>query len=284
MPATWLYVPAIQAEKLLPKAAAASGGVILDLEDATHPAKRPEAREILGRLLDSWTPTDGVTLAVRVNHVASADFPLDVAAIGPLLAAGLVSEVHLPKVETPGDVAIAYAATSPYADRPHLACLVESARGLRNAHEVAEAPGVVGVSLGEADLRADLGLPRGEQADDGLLLARLTIVQAARAAGLPAPRGSVFANIKDSDGLRASCEQLRRLGFHGRSVIHPGQVAVVREVFAPTEAELAWAGSVAERADSMLVEGTASVALSDGTFIDPAIVRQAHDLLARVSA
>lgn len=284
MPATWLYVPAIQAEKLLPKAAAASGGVILDLEDATHPARRPEAREVLQRVLADWTAPVGVTVAVRVNHVASADFALDVSAVGPLVAAGAVAEIHLPKVESADDVAAALKVTSAYADRPHLGCLVESARGVRFAHEIAESEGVSGISLGEADLRADLGLPRGEQADDGLLLARLTIVQASRAAGLPAPRGSVFANIKDTDGLRASCEELRRLGFHGRSVIHPGQVAVVREVFAPTEAELAWAGSVAARAEDMLVEGTASVALSDGTFIDPAIVRQAHDLLARADA
>lgn len=284
MPATWLYVPAIQAEKLLPKAAAASGGVILDLEDATHPAKRPEAREVIARVLGDWEAPEGVTVAVRVNHVDSDDFALDVAAVGPLVQAGQVAELHLPKVESPADVARAYAVTSAYTDGPHLACLVESARGVRNAHEIAEAPGVVGVSLGEADLRADLGLPRGEQADDGLLLARLTIVQAVRAAGLPAPRGSVFANIKDTDGLRASCQLLRRLGFHGRSVIHPGQVATVREVFAPTESELTWASSVAERAEAMLVEGTASVALSDGTFIDPAIVRQAHDLLNRASA
>lgn len=284
MPATWLYVPAPATEKLLPKAAAASAGVILDLEDATHPDQRPEARELLNRLLTSWRPTDEVTLAVRVNHVASEDFALDVQAVGPLLAAGVIAEIHLPKVESADDVAAALALTGAYADGRHLGCLVESARGVRFAHEIAEAEGVSGISLGEADLRADLGLPRGDQADDGLLLARLTIVQASRAAGLPAPRGSVFAHIKDTIGLRASCEELRRLGFHGRSVIHPGQVAVVREVFAPTEAELTWARSVAERADSMLAEGTASVALSDGTFIDPAIVRQAHDLLARASA
>ena len=280
MPTTWLYVPAPKLPTLLPKAISASEGVIIDLEDATHPTQRPAARELLTHV----PAAEGVSLAVRVNDVSSEDFALDVAAVGPLLASGVVSEIHLPKVESPADVATALALTARYVgERPHLGCLIESARGIRFAHEIAEAPGVAGISLGEADLRADLGLPRGERADDGLLLARLITVQASRAAGLPAPRGSVFANIKDDDGLRASCEELRRLGFHGRSVIHPGQVATVREVFAPTEAELEWARAVAERAGTMEVDGTASVALEDGSFVDPAIVRQARDLIAKAS-
>jgi len=283
MPLSWLYVPAPRLEALLPKAVAGADAVIVDLEDATHPSQRPAARELVRALGPQPVP-----LAVRVNHLSSADFADDVAAVGPLLRDRIVQEIHLPKVESAADVAAALAVTGPYAgDRPHLGCLIESARGVRHAHEIAEAPGVCGVSLGEADLRADLGLPRTSQgaADDaGLLLARLTVVQASRAAGLPSPRGSVFAHVKDLDALRGSCQELRRLGFVGRSVIHPGQVPVVREVFAPTAAELEWARAVAERAAGMQVEGTASVALPDGSFVDPAIVRQAADLIARATA
>lgn len=288
MPATWLYVPAARIPDLLTKALAAADGVIIDLEDATHPSQRPEARELVASLASLRAqPPSGhpALLAVRVNQVGSADFVRDIAAVGPLLAAGVVTDVYLPKVESAADVCAALEMTARFAQgRRHLGCLIESARGVRFAHEIAEAPGVTGISLGEADLRADLGLPRGGRADDGLLLARLTVVLAARAAGLPAPRGSVFANIRDEAGLRSSCEELRRLGFHGRSVIHPGQVAIVREVFAPTQTELEWARAVVERAGDMEVAGTASVALADGSFIDPAIVRQAHDLIARASA
>jgi citrate lyase subunit beta/citryl-CoA lyase len=283
MPTTWLYVPAPKVETLLPKAVHGADAVIIDLEDATHPSQRAAARTLVAAIGPQPVP-----IAVRVNHVSSADFPLDLAAVGPLLQAGIIQEIHLPKVESSDDVAQARRLTAPYAgDRPHLGCLIESARGLRYAHEIAEAPGVCGISLGEADLRADLGLPRavdGSADDAGLLLARLTVVQASRAAGLPAPRGSVFANVRDSDALRTSCTELRRIGFVGRSVIHPGQIPVVREVFAPTSGELAWARSVADRAAGMEIEGTASVALPDGSFIDPAIVRQASDLIARASA
>ena len=294
-PTTWLYVPAPKVETLLPKAVLGADAVIIDLEDATHPSQREAARESVSRLAalapqpaDRPAPIAVRVNAVHINGASSPDFHRDVAAVGPLLRAGIIQEIHLPKVESGADVAAARLLTAPYAgDRPHLGCLIESARGVRFAHEIAEAPGVCGISLGEADLRADLGLPRavdGSADDAGLLLARLTMVQASRAAGLPAPRGSVFANVKDLDGLRASCAELRRLGFVGRSVIHPGQIPVVREVFAPTSGELAWARSIAERAAGMEVEGTASVALPDGSFIDPAIVRQASDLIARASA
>lgn len=274
--ATWLYVPAPRIGDRLEKAVARADAVVIDLEDACHPDERPAAREAVAALTAQSVP-----VAVRVNQVGSDDFAADVAAVGPLLSSGVVRELRLPKVESAQDVAAALKTTGRYTDSPHLTCQVESARGVRNAHEIAEAPGVCGLMLGEADLRADLGLPRGERADEGLLLARLTIVQAARAAGLPAPTGSVFANVKDIDGLRASCQDLRRMGFHGRSVIHPAQVEPVREVFAPSEEELVWAQRVTDAATEMDSSSSASIALSDGSFVDPAIVRQAADLLRR---
>lgn len=276
--ATWLYVPASRLPDLLPKAVAGADAVVLDLEDAVHPDQRPEARRLLTASLTRRQP---VPVAVRVNRVGTPDFDADLDAVLPLLAAGLVDAVRLPKVESAGEVAIAWTATSTARREPHLVPLLESALGVRNAHEIAAAAGVHSIGLGESDLRADLGLPRGDRADDGLLLARLTVVLASAAAGLPAPMGSVFSNVSDSDGLRDSCAELRRLGFYGRSVIHPRQVPVVREAFAPTVAERDWAFAVVDRAGSMDRGRVAATALADGSFVDPAIVRQAQNILAR---
>ncbi len=273
MPTTWLYVPADRLGDLLPKAVLRADAVVIDLEDATHPANRERARALVASM-----PPQPVPVSIRVNAVRSADFAKDVAVAGPLLQSRLIDNIRLPKIETPDDVASAWKVTSEYTARPHLTCQVESARGVRHAHEVAESDGVLALMLGEADLRADLGLPRS---DDGLLLARLTVVQAARAAGLPAPIGSAFTNIADLDGLRASCQELRNLGFYGRSVIHPRQISVVREAFQPRAEEIAWAESVAARVDVMEETKDSSIALDDGSFIDPAVVRQARDLLAR---
>lgn len=277
---TWLYVPASRALDLLPKAVASADGVVLDLEDAVHPSHRAAARALV---VDALTTAQPVPVAVRVNRVGSDDFRADVATVGPLLEAGRVQCVRLPKVESAAEVEAAWAAIGPFSGVPHLVPLLESALGVRNAHEVAAADGVAALTLGESDLRADLGLPRGDAADEGLLLARLTVVLASRAARLPSPTASVYANVADTDGLRASCVELRRLGFHGRSVIHPRQVAVVREAFAPTDGEIAWAAGVIDRAEDMEDDGLGAAALADGSLVDPAIVRQAVLILQRAA-
>jgi citrate lyase subunit beta/citryl-CoA lyase len=90
--------------------------------------------------------------------------------------------------------------------------------------------------------------------------------------------------VTDTDALRASCAALRGLGFHGRSVIHPRQVPVVREAFAPTDPELDWATGVLDRAGVMDDDGVAAAALDDGSFVDPAIVRQARLILGRAAS
>lgn len=277
--ATWLYIPAPKADTLLPKAVANADAVIIDFEDATHPSQRAEARVLVRDVLTSAQP---IPVDVRVNAVGSDDFALDMAAIEPLVRAGFVQGIRLPKVESVSDVKTAQAMAGTWSDEPLFVCLLESALGVANAHEIARTQGVQGLSLGESDLRADLALPR--DSDDGLLLARQTVVLASRAAGLRSPMGSVFPNVTDEDGLRASCELLRTLGFYGRSCIHPRQIAPVREVFAPKAEEIAWAGQIRAKAGDMDVSGSGAAKLDDGSFIDPAIVRLAQNITARANA
>lgn len=288
--ATWLYVPGGRVAELLAKAMGAADGIVIDLEDAVHPTERSAVRELLPAALDSLTarrasaiPRSVVPIVVRVNAVGTTDFAADVAAVGPLLRDGHIDGIRLPKVEYAAQVEKAYAATSRFDDRPHLIPLIESALGLRNAHAIAEATGVHSITMGESDLRADLGLPR-QGGDEGLLLARLTVVQAARASGLPSPVASVHPNVSDLEGLRTSSESLRQLGFYGRSVIHPRQIPVVREAFAPSPDELDWATAVLDKAHSMDAAGSAAGTLKDGSFIDPAILRQAVRIRERAKA
>lgn len=277
--ATWLYIPAPKADVLLPKAVANADAVIIDFEDATHPSQRVDARRLVNEVVTSLQP---IPVDVRVNAVGSDDFALDMAAIEPLVRAGFVQGIRLPKVESASDVAVAQAIAGTWSSAPLFVCLLESARGVANAHEIARAEGVQGLSLGESDLRADLALPR--DSDDGLLLARQTVVLASRAAGLRSPMGSVFPNVTDEDGLRASCELLRTLGFYGRSCIHPKQIAPVRDVFAPEPEEVDWAGQILAKAGDMDVSGSGAAKLDDGSFIDPAIVRLAQNITARANA
>lgn len=275
----WLYVPAPRAGELLAKAAKVADGIVVDLEDAVHPRQRAVAREHLAEALPAY---DGAAfVVVRVNPVSTDDFAADIAALTPLVVAGHVAAIRIAKVESAAEVAVARAATAAWGPEARLICQLESAGAIARAHEIAAADGVHSIMLGEADLRADLRLPRGVAGEPGLVLARQTCVLASRAAGLPSPVGSAFTDVSDFDGLRESSLRLASLGFVGRSCIHPKQPAVVREAFAPDPAEVAWALSVlAESGDQDHADSAASV-LADGSFVDPAIVRQAERVAAR---
>ena len=190
--------------------------------------------------------------------------------------------IRLAKVESAAQVDTAYGQSRRFDDRPHLVPLIESALGLRHAAEIAGAIGVHSITLGESDLRADLGLPRGG-GDEGLLLARLTVVQASRAAGLPSPVASVHPNVSDVEGLRGPAGAAQ-LGFFGRSVIHPRQVAVVRAAFAPTRRRAASGPPVLGGRARWRHAGAAAATLADGSFVDPAILRRPSSIRERARA
>ncbi|MGO4692468.1 HpcH/HpaI aldolase/citrate lyase family protein [Glaciibacter sp. 2TAF33] len=272
----WLYVPATRPDRFA-KAAAIADGVVIDLEDAVHPAGRAEARAGLADALGAGL---GVPTVVRVNPPSSPDFELDVAAVTPLVLSGVILAVRVAKVDSAVDAEMAAAATSHWGIDRRLICQLETARAIRDAHQIAAVPGVHSLMLGEADLRADLGLPRGTSHDDGLVLARQSVVLAARAAGLPSPLASAFVNVTDLDGLAADCERQRALGFLGRSCIHPDQVDIVRSTFLPASADVDWAESVLERAQGMKSAGSGVATLADGSFIDAPVIRQAETISA----
>jgi citrate lyase subunit beta/citryl-CoA lyase len=269
LPLTWLYVPGDRPDRVPKALASGADVVIVDLEDAVSADHKATARDVAHRVLAT---SDGPAGAqVRVNAVGTRWFGEDAA-----MVSGLASSVgvRLPKCEEPDVVA---AAAEAMGDRAvHL--LVESARGLEAAYDLARAhPHIAGIGLGEADLRADLGVTT----ESGLAWARSRIVSAAAAAGLESPAMSVYTDVRDLDGLRASCLIGRDLGLVGRATIHPAQLPVVRSVFSPTPEEVSRAVEVLEAAASATAQGAGALALADGRFVDEAVVRQARRTLRR---
>jgi citrate lyase subunit beta/citryl-CoA lyase len=209
-------------------------------------------------------------------------------------------------VETPTDVftAVARLQAAGAAEAVTLSCLLESAAGIEAAFDIARShPRVRAISLGEADLRSDLGLPAPDPSDTanlagltgpgpgglagldpGLSWARSRVVVAARAAGLPPPLMSVHPHVSDLDGLAATCRAGRRLGFVGRTCIHPCQVPVVVRAFRPTEAELTRAGELLAALAAAEPAGLGVLALSDGRMVDPAMAGAAHRTVALADA
>ena len=267
---SYLYVPGSDPRRIEKALASEADAVILDLEDAVAPNRKEEARTTVAEVLRSEHEKP---VFVRINAPDSVLAEEDVEAVaGPRLAG-----LRLPKTESAESVRRVAQWLEKLGSEAGLQCLIESALGLEFAFEIARAhEKVVGMSLGEADLAADLGV-RG---DAGLLYARSRLVAATRAAGLPGPVQSVYTNVRDAEGLRRSTMEGKNMGFVGRSAIHPAQIEVINEVFTPTEEEVAEAKDLLARLEESTGTGTGAFALEDGRFVDEAVVGSARLTLA----
>ena len=267
---SYLYAPGNDPRKIEKVLASEADAVVLDLEDAVAPNRKEEARESVSEVLRS-RPSKPVF--VRVNAPGSALAEEDIGAIsGPHL-----SGLRLPKTESAEAVRGVAERLETLGCEAGIQCLIESALGLELAPEISRShERVVGISLGEADLTADLGV----RDEAGLLYARSRVVATARAAGLPGPVQSVYTNVRNTDGLRQSTEVGKNLGFVGRSAIHPAQIPAINEVFTPTEEEVAEAEGLLARLEESAGKGTGAFVLEDGRFADKAVVESAHLTLA----
>lgn len=267
-PLTWLYAPGDRPPVVAKALTSGADVVVIDLEDAVAPDRKAYARSATAELLRDPQP---VPVHVRVNALSGPWARADLAALAP--APGL-SGLRLPKVSSPSDVVrVARRAVSDHGGAPPLYALLETALGIERAHAVATShPSLRGIAIGEADLRADLGV----RDDAGLDWSRSRVVVAARAAGLAPPTQAVHPDTRDLDGLAASCAHGRALGFLGRAAIHPRQLPVIERAYLPTEEEIEQAETVVKAA----AMNQGAQALPGGTFIDTAVVRAARRTLS----
>lgn len=269
-----LYAPADRRERFEKALDAGADAVIVDLEDAVTASRKDAARAALTEFASAWEVRGerAPAVQIRVNAIGSPWHEPDVAAVAALPAA---FGIRLPKTQSAHDVAAVRAA----APGREVHALLESALSIERAFEIALS-GVAAISTGEADLRAELGVPAGAAGEPGLLWSRSRIVNAAAAAGLPAPLMAVHADVSDLDGLEASCRAGRALGFGGRTAVHPRQIPVIRRAFTPDAVEIARAREVVDRVRTAASDGSGAVLLDDGTFLDIAMVRAAERVIA----
>ncbi|MFE9842935.1 HpcH/HpaI aldolase/citrate lyase family protein [Streptomyces goshikiensis] len=260
---TWLYVPGDRPEVVAKALRSGADAVIVDLEDAVSASRKEYARAATAELLTEPPP---VPVHVRVNAPASPWAGADLTALAKL--PGLAG-LRLPKVSAPEQIAAVAERTGGVA----LYALLESALGVERAYDIARAhPALRGLSLGEADLRADLGVT----IEAGLDWPRSRVVVAARAAGLAPPAQSVFPDIRDLEALAVSCARGRALGFLGRSAIHPRQLPVIERAYLPGPEEVAAAEEIVAAARRT----PGAVALPDGRFVDPAVLAGAERVVS----
>jgi len=265
-----LFCPADRPERYQ-KAAERSDAVIVDLEDAVAPADKQRARgAILAQLgaTGDVPELDPSRTIIRINAAGTDEFEKDL----HCLKHTPYRHVMLAKAEHAGQLK----ALEDYS----VIALCETAAGVLNAASIAAEPNVVGLMWGAEDLLASLGGTSSRNDDGGYravaLHARATVLLAAGAFGKEAI-DAVYVNIPDLDGLAAESRDAVASGFGSKACIHPSQVAVVRDAYAPSESDVAAAAALLAAAAA----AGSGVFQFNGKMIDGPILRHAESTLRR---
>jgi citrate lyase beta subunit len=277
-----LSVPG-SSEKMLAKAGSLPADeIVIDLEDSVTAAAKPEARDLVCRLLAERRLAEGQLVAVRINAIDSPWWRDDVAALAD--RAGLaVDSLVVPKVERAEDVLQVERALERHGASMGIQALVETAVGLMRLSEIATAsPRLDSLILGYADLAASLGRADPEAAPERWLYAQDALLVAARAAGIEAIDGPYLA-LADEPGLRGWAEHVRDLGYDGKWAIHPSQLAVINDTFTPGGDEVERAQAILAALSRAESAGEGGAAQLDGKMIDEASRKQAEKVVARAA-
>jgi citrate lyase subunit beta / citryl-CoA lyase len=272
IPRSWLYVPADDASRLAKAAGRGADALIVDLEDGVAPSAKELARNNLRDFLGDAPPSTWV----RVTSDPTG-LELDLASCLQHNLAGIV----LAKAEDPDQVAtVAQRLTELPGALRGLMPLIETGRAVFTVADLAGVAGVTQLQVGEADLRADLGVTFGPDESE-LLLVRQRVVIVSSALNLLPPVAPVSVEFRDLDVFRASTQALARMGYVGRACIHPAQIDIAHEVFTPTAEEIDAARRLIAAADAAAAEGRGAFTDDSGRMVDEAVVRQARRTLAR---
>ncbi|MGC9529798.1 MAG: aldolase/citrate lyase family protein [Candidatus Bipolaricaulaceae bacterium] len=271
-----LYVPGNNARILAFADTFGADCLLLDLEDSVPPAEKEGARFLVRRALATMR-FGGAELWVRVN-------PLDRGGEDDLrvVVGGCPHGICLPKAESPVQVAQLAGLLYELEGRCGLPWrlwimpVLESPRGVWSAFEIAQASErVVCLAFGAEDYTLEVGCDRSWEA---LLWARSQIVAAAKAAGVAAS-DTVFPDVEDEAGLLAEARRAKQVGFDGKGAIHPLQLDGLHRAFAPTAAEVEWAGRVVRAAREAEERGLGAAAVQ-GKMVDRPVLARARRVLA----
>lgn len=301
-----LAVPATSLRFIEKAAQSAADAVFLDLEDAVLPALKLQARKNAIAALNEvdWGTR---TVSVRVNALDTQWGWRDIIEVAE--ASPRLDRILLPKCESPGHVQAVelmlggIEAGQQRARRIGLEALIETAKGVANVEAIAAAgERLEALIFGAGDYQLDMrifqrsvGAPSAKYAvltdpgaggrrerhwNDPWHFALARVANACRAHGL-LPIDGPFTNIGDPDGLRAAAERAAALGFEGKWAIHPSQIEVANDVFAPSAEQIGWAREVLAALAAAGGEGRGAVKNKDGDMIDMAHVKMANVLLER---
>jgi citrate lyase subunit beta/citryl-CoA lyase len=274
-----LFAPANHARRSEKALTLDADAVILDLEDACPVAEKIATRPLAAAAMTRPRACMGY---IRVNPL-STDFGYGdiVAVVGPG-----VDGIVLPKVESAHELCTAdWLIAQIERDKGlpvgaiDLLPIIETGKGVAAVNAMASAKTrIKRLAFGAGDFTLDMDI-KWSRDESELMHYRRCLVLASRANGLEAPLDTVWVNLPDKEGLAASAERVRGMGFQGKLCIHPDQVAIVNAAFSPSPEQVAWAARVVDAFKAAEASQSAAIQL-DGQFIDYPIVHQAQRVLA----
>lgn len=276
-----LYVPGSEPKYFINAALHGADSIILDLEDSVHVSEKDSARLVVRNALRA-VDFLACERMVRINQL-----PLGLEDLNEIVPES-PDLILIPKVETPNqvlevttriaEIKADYGITRPIWVMP----ILESALGIENAFAIAKASDkTVALTIGLEDYTADLGVVKTSTGTESLY-ARQRVINAAHAAGLQAI-DSVFGDVGDLEGLRVWGLNSRALGFEGMGCVHPTQIPVIHEAFAPSTTEIERARKIVSAFNDAQERGVGVVSLGS-KMIDPPVVQRALKLIARAEA
>lgn len=268
-----LYIPGNTPGMMINAGLHSADGIILDLEDSVAPERKDEAR-ILVRNALRQVEFGGAEKMVRINQGEAGMH--DLQAIIPQN----VHVILIPKVETGSQVKKVdrmigeIRSRLKIRNRVLLMPIIESALGIENSFEIAKSSeNNIALAIGLEDYTADLGVQRTAEGKESIY-ARTRLVNAAKAAGIR-PIDSVFSEVSDMEALRLNVQSSKSLGFEGMGCIHPRQIRIINEGFAPGIEEIEKSEKIVMAYDEALKNGIGVVSIGS-KMIDPPVVARAQ--------
>lgn len=274
-----LFVPASRPELFTKAMSSAADAISFDLEDAVEEGQKGFARQALFDFFETNQTQNTKAIVVRINAIDTTHYAADL----EVVVSSAVQIINLPMVESATAVRdlsarIGKLETARRLTRPiGILVNIESPKGLRQAAELALAdPRVVGLQIGFGDLFGPYGIVSGEPSATQVV--RVLVKMAAAEAGIEAYDGA-YVDIANPDGFTLDAQAAYRLGFTGKSCIHPSQVGLANAVFRPSEQQIQQALRVVQAAKENLARGVGAFVV-DGQLVDGPLITRAERTVA----
>lgn len=275
---TYLFVPGTRPDRVRKAVESGTDAVIIDLEDAVGIPDKEKARFCTAEFMEEHKVRT-VAVYVRINDLTTPYWREDLQMAIEIHADGIM----LPKAEHPAGVRticeyVVDLLPESKDNQFEIIPLIETAVGLQFSYEIAGSHRQISrLAFGSIDYTLDVGSTLSEQGDE-LLYARSQIVNSSKAAGIDSPIDAVYPNLANLDGLKEDAARGRGLGFSAKLAVHPSQLSIIKNVYAPTIEEIGKAKEIVKEYEHALTEGKGAIA-TRSMLVDYPVYKKAKDLL-----